>query len=504
MNAADVVLRHATRLGDKIALVHYDAAGAREDVSYRDLAARVQRVAAALRSRGIALGERVALLLDDSPRFCAAFLGIAKAGGIAIPLNTRLMSSDYRFILEDSQARWIIVDAAYEPMLREAAAGTAATIIPALPFDTECAACPADAPTPGTTPADAAFWLYSSGTTGNPKAIIHTHANLALAGKLLREVAQADETWTIYSTSRLFFAFPLDNAFLGVLAIGATTVLNTAWPEVEVVLSQVERHRPSAFFSVPSFFRRLLALGDARLAPFRTARVCYTGGERVPESVFALWQVATGVPLLSCYGMSETFLNAIAESPGNPRAGSCGRPLPGVETRLVAMEGTAPAPGEPGVLWLRHPALATGYLHAEPTRKAFRDGWFCTNDLFSVDADGYWWHQGRADELLKVAGQWVRPGEVEEAALAAPGVREAACVVVPDAEGFERLALFVVPVAGTVDVFDAVGQLIATRLPRHSRPKWIRAVAELPRTPTGKVQRFRLRESFLDEARHGR
>lgn len=498
-NAVPIVLRHAARLGERAAFVHYDADFVEHAVSYAAFAASVDRSAAVWQDRGVAPGDRVCLLMNDSPAYCAAFLGIVKAGGVAVALNTRLSEADYAFVLADSAARFLLVDEAFLPLAERTAAATGTPLVATATFLDECAAASGMTAPVRRDATDPAFWLYSSGTTGHPKAIVHSHANLAQTGKLHREFTGVDEHATVLSTSKLFFAFPLDNAFLGTLAVGATSVINTNWPDVERVIDQVARHRPAVFFSVPSFFRRMLQLDAARLAAFRHVRLCYTGGERLPESIFAQWKAASGAPLLSCYGMSETFLNMLAESPTRQRPGSCGIPLADVETRLVDRDGRVVGPGETGTLWIRFPWMTTGYRRPELNAQAFRDGWFCTNDLFLVDEDGFFWHQGRADELLKVAGQWVKPMEVEEAALATELVRDAACVVVPDADGFERLALFVVPADGAVDVIDRVVEAVARRLPRHSQPKWVRAVHELPRTPTGKVQRFRLRESLLAE-----
>ena len=196
--------------------------------------------------------------------------------------------------------------------------------------------------------------------------------------------------------------------------------------------------------------------------------------------------------------MSETFCNAFANFPGQHRGGSCGVPLAGVAAKLLDERGQEVADDAPGVLWLRHPSLALGYKSAEMTARAFRDGWFCTGDLFTRDADGFWSHQGRADELYRIAGQWVKPAELEETVLADRRIREAACVVVPDADGLDRLALFVV---GADDRAVEVALARLGELPRHARPKWVRAVTELPRTATGKVQRFRLREQLVAELR---
>jgi benzoate-CoA ligase len=252
-------------------------------------------------------------------------------------------------------------------------------------------------------------------------------------------------------------------------------------------------------FSVPTFYRRLLALPAERMAPFRAVRHFVSAGERLPTQLFEAWRAAVGREILTIYGMSETFCAAMITPPGSSGAQRSGRPLAGVKTRLLAADGAEVAPGEAGVLWIRHPALSIGYANRpEATRDQFRDGWFCTRDLFVRDTQGNFIHQGRSDELMKVAGQWVQPAELEEAVNGLPAVAEAACVAVADAEGAERLALFVA--ARGVDAQSAVAaaaRACEQKLPRHKRPKWIVPVPELPRTATGKVQRFKLRELLL-------
>ena len=498
LNAADVLLAHAgeASLRAQPAILQAD-----RSVSYGELAQLSARVANTLRAAGLETGDRLCMLMDDSPMFCATFLGALKAGLVAVPVNTRLTPSDVGFVLRDSEARLVIYDPAHASLAAQAAGGRTRLLeARGGPGSLEALACDA-APMQSSHPTGAdepAFWLYSSGTTGRPKAILHSHANASRAGKLLREVASVRPGTVILATSKLFFAFALDNAFTGALACGATTILNEDWPEPEAIAAQVKRHRPGVFFTVPTFFRRLLALPKEKLAPFSRIPFVATGGERLPDAILSQWRAAVGTEILVCYGMSETFCNAISNFPGRARDGSTGVPLAGVQTRIVDAAGAEVGPGEPGVLWLRHPSLALGYKDPAATAQAFRDGWFCTGDLFTRDADGYFYHQGRSDELYKVAGQWVRPAELEEAVLLDENVREAACVVVPDRDGFDRLALFVVPrdAPGAAAI---AAERRAAVLPRHSQPKWIREVTELPRTATGKIQRFRLRAQLSAE-----
>jgi benzoate-CoA ligase len=474
-------------------------------LSYAELAAGVRRAAGALRAFGVAPGERVLLLMRDTPEFAAAWLGVLHAGAVAVALNTKLSEDEYRYILADSAARLAIVEDVFVAARHDLAAELARSGRLAVAGEQAPAGMRswrralADA-TPlaqafAAQPEDPAFWLYSSGTTGKPKGIVHVHRAVPLAGMALRETFNLQPGERVLATSKLFFSYALEHGLLGPLALGATAILHPEWAEVDSVLELVARHRPVAFFSVPTFYKRLLALGAALLAPFRKVRFAIAAGEKPPAALIAQWRAATGGEILSLYGMSETFCVCMITPPGSSNGERTGKPLAGVETRRLTAEGRAATPQEPAILWVRHPALALGYANRpEQTQAQFRDGWFCTNDVFVLDAEGFLCHQGRADELVKIAGQWVQPGELEEAVIGEAGIAEAACVRVTDDEGFERLALFVAAGDGDGKAASAAQRACEEKLPRHKRPKWIRSIAELPRTATGKVQRFRLRE----------
>ena len=501
MNAADHLLgetalaRHAAR----IALLCGEQA-----LTYAELAAKVSRAANALRALGVQPGDRVLLLLRDTPEFAAAWLGAVRAGAVAIGLNTKLTEDEYRYMIADSGARLLITEEMLLPALGPLAAELASgqrLAAGAVWRDHVQRAAPLMNSHPAR-PEDPAFWLYSSGTTGKPKGIVHAHKDVLAAGQVQREVLGLGPGDKVFNTSKLFFAYALENGLLGPLALGATAVLHPDWADVDQMQALVARHQPAAVFSVPTFYRRLLALPEGRLTPFRDVRHYVSAGERLPQPVLEGWRTATGREILSAYGLSETFCVAMATPPGASGAQRTGKPLNGVDVRLLAEDGQEVAAGSPGVLWIRHPALSSGYAnHPEATREQFHGGWFCTKDVFVRDAQGHFAHQGRSDELVKVAGQWVQPGELEEAVLGLPMIAEAACVPVADADGFERLALFVSPRGP--DAQAAVAAAAAAcedKLPRHKRPKWIVPVAELPRTATGKVQRFKLRE-LLEQQR---
>jgi acyl-coenzyme A synthetase/AMP-(fatty) acid ligase len=447
-----------------------------EALSYRELAAQAARAANALRAHGVQQGDRVMLLMRDSPQFAAAWLGILHAGAVAVALNTRLSEAEYAHIRADSGARLTITDdlASWRDACQSASAEAAPVAVRG---------------------DDPAFWLYSSGTTGQPKGIVHAHRAVLHAGQAQREVIGLAPGERALTTSKLFFAYALEHGLLGPLATGATALLDPEWPEAEPVLERVAREQPAAFFSVPTFYRRLLALGAGRLVPFQRVRRFVAAGERLPVPVLEAWRAATGGEILSLYGMSETFCACIVTPPGTSDGVRTGLPLSGVGTRLATTEGREVAAGEPGILWIRHPALALGYANLpDRTAAQFRGGWFCSQDFFVRDGEGFFVHQGRSDELVKIAGQWVQPSEIEEAV--AQLVAEAACVPVADHDRFERLALFIAPRGDDDAAVAAAAKACEQKLPPHKRPKWIVPVRELPRTPTGKVQRFKLREQL--------
>jgi benzoate-CoA ligase len=503
MNAAEHLLGKdaLARKGASVALECGD-----RSLSYTELAAQTARVANALRARGVRPGDRVLLLLRDTPEFAATWLGAVHAGAVAIGLNSKLAEADYRHMVSDSHARLVVAEEVLLPVLGSLAQDLSRDerLVPLARWLEELRRASPRAPAHPARAEDPAFWLFSSGTTGRPKGIVHTHRNVLPAGQAQHEVVGLGPGDRIFATSKLFFAYALENGLLGPLALGATAILHPDWADVEQVQAIVARHKPTAIFSVPTFYRRLLALAPEQLAPFRAVSHYVSAGERLPVPLFEAWRAATGREILTIYGMSETFCAALVTPPGAAGGQRSGRPLRGVELRLLAADGREVASGEPGILWIRHPALSTGYANRpEATREQFRDGWFCTNDIFVRDAQGHYAHQGRSDELVKVAGQWVQPGDLEEAVLGLDAVAEAACVPGTDEDGFERLALFVA--ARGVDAAAAIaaaGRACEEKLPRHKQPKWILPIAALPRTATGKVQRFKLRELLAQE--HGR
>ena len=488
MNAAEFLLggEALRRHGARRALTCGD-----ETVTYEELAARVARAAAAFAASGVRPGDRVLLLMSDTVESAAAWLGSVRLGAVTVALNNRLSAVDLHHILADSAPRLALVENAF-------ASEHAATLGPLASagrlvsagnaWQERCASAPATV-VHASQGRDPAFALYTSGTTGRPKGILHSHDSFRQLGGAFRLIGIGPGE-RVLTTSKLFFAYGLEHGLLGVLAIGGESILFPGWPDADAVAELVARHRPAAVFSVPTIYRKLVAAPREKLAPFRSVRRFVSAGERLSRQLLEQWKHASGGELLNLYGMSETFCACMVTPPGTSDGVRTGKLLDGVEARLA----------DGGVLWIRQPALAAGYLNLpEETSAQFKDGWFCTRDVFVRDEQGYYAHQGRSDELVKVASQWVWPGELEVAVTGLPSIVEAACVALPDADGLERLALFVVPRGDAEEALRAAAEACEHTLPRHKRPKWLRALEQLPRTATGKVQRFKLRE-MLEQA----
>src|SRR6266850_976383 len=470
--------------------------------TYRELLRLAGRCGNVLRGLGLEPEQRVALLLPDGVEWAATFFGALRIGAVAVPLNTRLGPAQWAALLRDSRARVLIADAALLaeakgiltelPHLRAVIAtgdtpGTLGALLAAA--SPECALEPVSGD-------DMAFWLYTSGTTGGPKAAVHLHRDLLACRHYGLDVLRVSDGDRVLATSKLFFAYALGNALLIPCYAGATTWLDPAWPDADSVRRAVAAFKPTLFFSVPTFYGRLLRAGLPADA-FRSVRACVSAGERLPAELYEAWRARFGVEILDGLGASETIFMVLSNRPGKSRAGSAGVPVPGTEARLLDTEGRAVATGEPGVLYVRTPSASPGYWNRlDLSRRAFQGEWFRTGDVMTRDTDGFYHHAGRDDELFKVAGQWVAPSDVEAALLAHPDVADAGVVGVPAEAGLVKPVAFVVSRgAGEPEALtEALEAHLAATLPSHQRPRRIAVVAELPRTVTGKLQRYVLRE----------
>jgi benzoate-CoA ligase family protein len=476
---------------------------AQATTTYANVLALVCRTGHVLRGLGVQRGHRVALLLPDGLAWAATFFGALRIGAVAVPLNTRLGGAAWATMLSDSDARVLIADPAL--------LGELAPKLGGLPKLEHVIVAGGDAPgslealwahAPTALPAEAvdgdamAFWLYTSGTTGGPKAAIHRHDDLLACRHYGIDVLGATATDRTLASSKLFFAYALGNALLIPLFVGACTFLEPRWAEPDAVANTVTTFRPTLFFSVPTFYARMLRAELPR-ETFRSIRACVSAGERLPADVYEAWRDRFGVEILDGLGATETIFMVLANRPGGSRAGSTGVVVPGTQARLLDADGRDVPDGTAGVLHVRTPSASPGYWkHPDQTRRAFSDGWFRTGDLLTCDADGFYYHQGRADDVFKVAGQWVAPADVERVLLAHPAVAEVGVVGAAEAGGLVKPFAFVVAKTDVPGdrLADELAALAAAGLPPHQRPRRIALVDELPRTATGKLQRFVLKD----------
>ena len=506
MNAADEIIGRPLKqgLGDQTAIL----CGERT-ASFSELNAEVNRCGNALLAHGVARGDRVLFLMDDSPELVAAYLGTMRIGAVAVALNVRLAPRDLRFVIQHSACRMIFVDAHFLDLYESAVAALDSPPLvvivgqsaqpPYLLLADILAGQSEQLESAGMGREEVAFWLYSSGTTGKPKAVMHPHRSVLVADCLERECLGVKPGDRVFTTSKIFFGFALGHSLMGGLQCGATVILSPAWPEPKLIISTVERHRPTVLFSTPVMYRNLLREGAPANPAFRAIRHFVAAGEKLPESLYDDWLELCGKPILDGVGASETVFLFLLNQPGDSMGGSSGKPVPWAELRLVDDEGVdITDPGRPGQIAIRTSCQFVGYWQQpDLSAKALRDGWYFPGDMFQFDAEGRWCHLGRSDDMLKVSGQWVSPAEIEACAMSVPGVLDAAVVGFPNEDGLTRIALFAVPRDANEDLAALSATLLQTfksTLSIYKCPRTIRFVEELPHTATGKTQRFRLRE----------
>jgi len=480
---------------------------ARGVTTYAQLATRVARFATALRRLGIRREERVLMALTDTVDWPTAFLGCLKAGIIAVPVNTLLTEDDYRFMLADSRARCLVVSDVLFPKFEKLIAHNpdlAHVIVSgdkALGFklfdDLVSAAEPDDATAP-TSADDMAFWLYTSGSTGKPKGAVHVHASLKLTADLYgTPVAGLKETDVVYSVAKLFFAYGLGNAMTFPMSVGAATVLNAERPTPDGVAALLRKHPISVFFAVPTFYAAFLVSPAAPQKNDVKLRRCISAGEALPEEIARKWHERYGVEISDGLGTTEMLHIYLTNAPGATKYGTTGRAVPGYEIKLIGEDGEVVKRGEMGELYVRGPTSAIMYWNnREKSRSTFQGEWTRSGDKYIEDADGYYICCGRADDMLKVSGMYVSPFEVEAALSSHPDVLEAAVVGWNDEQKLVKPRAFVVLKAAE-KASDALARALQehckAKLAPYKYPRWIEFRKELPKTATGKIQRFKLR-----------
>jgi benzoate-CoA ligase len=502
LNATDEILGPTLAHGrsDDIAILSGE-----KSITFGELEAQASRFGNALTCY-LGFQDRALLLLKDSPDFVAAYLGIMRIGAVSVALSTRSSAHDLAFAIADSGAKVLLIDKEFLPLYQQAIGLTphrpdfvAVRGAPDRGFPAIAelvAAASAQKPQVVTRSTDMAFWLYTSGTTGTPKAAVHCHGDVIVGDSYLDAFGYGPGQ-RIFSSSKLFFAFALGHVLIGGLRSGSTIILYDGWPDGEAIVANVERYRPTIMLSVPAFFRTLLRDGHANHPDFKAVRYYLSAGEPLPEAVYHRWRDITGAPIVEGIGATETIFMMIGGTPQEHKPGATGKPFSYVEVKLLdGEERMVTTPGSPGTLWVRMNSLCRGYWQQpDKTEAAFRDGWFRTGDVFVTDDDGWWFYQGRADDLLKISGQWVSPGEIEECATSVPGVADAIVVGAQDEDGLVRLNMFLVaPEGGDEHLKQQVQDTLLRTLSRFKCPRQIVFVDSIPRTATGKARRFKLRQ----------
>ena len=492
--------------GDKIAIECGDAR-----VTYRQLYERVNRMGNGLRTLGVRMEERVLLLLLDSPEFAASFFGAIKIGAVPAPVNTLLKAADYQYLLNNSRARVAIVSDTLLPQIQaieknklrylETIVAVGSETRPnTVPFEELLWQSSCDLAPALTSKDDAALWLYSSGSTGPPKACVHLqHDMVVSAERYAKAILKISEHDRCFSVAKLFFAYGLGNGLYFPLSVGATSILLPGPPRPHDVFEVIERQRPTLFFSVPSNYAKLLAhcRDDGRDFDLSSIRHAVSAGEALPASVFHRFKERFGVEILDAIGSTEALHMMISNSPGEVRPGSSGKIIPGFEAQIVNDEGQPVRTGEIGNLLVKADSTCAYYWNQhEKTKDTITGHWIRTGDKYYQDEDGYFWYAGRSDDMLKVSGVWVSPIEIESVLIEHPAVAEAAVVGRKGQDDLLRPVACVVlrdGIFGTPELSREMQEFVVSRLPAYKRPHAVEFLAELPKTATGKVQRFKLR-----------
>ncbi len=504
----------ATHFLDRPAAAHPERvaiAGEPASVTYAELAALTNRVGNALLASGVEKGQRVLMALPDSAELIAAFLGAAKIGAIAVPLNPLSRGADFAYYSADCGAAVaIVLGEALEEFLaaREHGVPEKLIVLGSHSAGTHrkemkqwrdwIQGCSPDLDAEPTSAADPAFILYTSGSTGGPKGAVHQHKDMLFTFEAFaRGILNIQPEDRCFSVSKLFFAYGLGNGLYFPLGAGASTVLNPARPRPEDAFALIEKYRPTIFFTVPTFYAAMLHAAEHHKVDFSSVRAAVSAGEALPAEIFEKFKSRFGLEIIDAIGSTEMLHMFISNVPGKSRAGTCGFPLPGYEARIVDEAGKPVQDGETGNLYVRGGSAFSEYWNKpEKTELTKHDGWVLTGDKFYRDADGYYVYCGRADDMMKIAGMWVSPSEVENALLSHPAVAEAA-VVGLEAEGLTRMVAHVVLRPGArsgEEMTEAIRNWVRARLVSFKCPREIRIVESLPQTATGKIQRFKLRQ----------
>jgi benzoate-CoA ligase family protein len=486
--------------GARVAIYYED-----QKIRYQEVFEKVNRTGNALKDLGVELENRVLVILPDSPEFAYSFFGAIKIGAVAVPTNPWMFAKDYEYLINDSRARAIIVHESTLPEIEKIWDTTPflKNIIvvgtprgKALSYNNLIAKASDILQAEQTMRDDVCFWCYTSGSTGTPKGAVHLqHDMITISDLFVKPVLGMNENDLCFSASKMFFSYGLGNSLYFPFRFGASTVLWPEKPDPERILQVIERYKPTFFFSVPTLFARFLRV--EKKYDLSSLRICLSSGEPLPPAIFHHWRERTGLELLDVVGSTEATHDFLANRPGRAKAGSSGEVTPAFEAKIVDDDGRVVSLGEVGNLLVRGDATAPYYWNKhEQTKRMMLGEWLKTGDTYYCDADGYYWYCGRSDDMMKVGGLWVSPIEIENTLMEHPAVLESAVIGDADADGLLKPKAYVL----LKNEFEPSEQLrtelqnhVKSKVEPYKYPRWVEFVDDLPKTVTGKIQRFRLR-----------
>jgi len=494
-NAAYDLVERNLKAGRGVKVAFHDDAGS---MTYAQLAERVNRFGSGLLAMGLRMEDRVLIAMHDSADWPVAFLGAIRAGIIPVAVNTLLTTKDYQYMLSDSRAKALVVSEALLPQFKPVLEGLPFlkhVIVSGSSFNDVLAKGQASlAPAP-TTRDDACFWLYSSGSTGMPKGTVHAHSSMIETAELYaRGVLGMQESDVVFSAAKLFFAYGLGNSLSFVLAAGATAVLMAERPTPAAVFKRLTEKKPTLFYGVPTLYAGMLADPNFPKKESLALRICVSAGEALPPQIAKSFKEKAGLDILDGIGSTEMLHIFLSNRPKEFRYGSTGKAVPGYELRLVDEQGKPVKQGELGELEISGPTGAMYYWNNRAkSRSTFTGSWTKSGDKYTQDADGFYVYGGRTDDMLKVGGIWVSPAEVEAALVSHAAVLEAAVIGKEDEQKLVKPKAFVVLKPGARATDEELKAHVKAKLAPYKYPRWIEFAAELPKTATGKIQRFKLR-----------
>lgn len=516
-NAADYLLERISRnqWEDRVALVKPD-----RDVTFGEIATKANKLGNFLKSIGIGQGDRIMLNILDGEQYEAVFLGALKVGAVNVPINTYLKAKDYAYYIKDSGVKVVFVDASLMPLITEVVGSIKADVQLIvtdgsydgyLSFDEAIANVSGELESVDSAPDDQAFWVYSSGSTGDPKGVIHTHDHIYWATELFGlNAVGLNEDDVILCPAKMFYAYGLGFEVYMPLRAGSRVLLETQVPKPQLIMEKLIKHQPTVLAGLPTIYVSLLELFrkmDAATVKAACSRLrfCVSGGEILPPALYHAWKEMTGTEILDAVGTSEMTHMFMMNRPGEVVLGSSGKLIDGYTARIVDDDWNDVPEGEVGNLFVTGPTAATSYWNKpEKTAKSMRDGGVLSGDKFYRDPDGNYFYVGRFDDMLKIDALWVSPSEIEVTISAHPAVLECAVIAVPDENNLQRIKAFITlkpEFSPSQALANDVYGFLRKTLAHYKCPKVYAFITELPKTTTGKIQRFRLRNADGDTSK---